>query len=318
MEQLNFTAVTTNFSNISSTLAPLQVVSRNSRHLVTGIVLSLCFVLGVPGNLAVIVFLWRNSQQLSSLSRSLMLNLAVSDLMCLITLPLWSYALLNTWIFGSVACKVLTYVVYCGIYGSLLSVTTLSIQRYLQVVWLQNRLNQVGQMGVLVPLWIMEIILAIPAPIVRDVVENDSWTYCIFIFSSDAQEIAYLLIEVLLGFIFPFSIMAFAYIRLHYKVNQTEFFNNPRMTRLVTSIIVIFFVLWIPYHIVNVLNVAAILLRNQVLLKSVMGIGSITGALTFLNSCLDPLLYAFASKNICTACGNHQYGVQNHDDDIHQ
>ncbi|XP_029902671.1 leukotriene B4 receptor 1-like [Myripristis murdjan] len=304
MEQLNFTAVTTNFSNISSTLAPLQVVSRNSRHLVTGIVLSLCFVLGVPGNLAVIVFLWRNSQQLSSLSRSLMLNLAVSDLMCLITLPLWSYALLNTWIFGSVACKVLTYVVYCGIYGSLLSVTTLSIQRYLQVVWLQNRLNQVGQMGVLVPLWIMEIILAIPAPIVRDVVENDSWTYCIFIFSSDAQEIAYLLIEVLLGFIFPFSIMAFAYIRLHYKVNQTEFFNNPRMTRLVTSIIVIFFVLWIPYHIVNVLNVAAILLRNQVLLKSVMGIGSITGALTFLNSCLDPLLYAFASKNICTACGN--------------
>ncbi|XP_029903227.1 CX3C chemokine receptor 1-like [Myripristis murdjan] len=304
MEQLNFTAVTTNFSNISSTLAPLQVISGSSKRLVPGIVLSLCFVLGVPGNLAVIVFLWRNSQQLSSLSRSLMLNLAVSDLMCLITLPLWSYALLNTWIFGSVTCKVLTYVLYCGIYGSLLSVTTLSIQRYLQVVWLQNRLNQVGQRGILVLLWIMEMILAIPAVIFRQLVKNDGWTYCQTEFSSDAQELAFLLTEVLLGFIFPFSIMAFAYIRLHYKVNQTEFFNNPRMTRLVTSITVIFFVLWIPYHIVNVTNVAAILLRNQVLLKSVMGIRKTVGALTFVNSCLDPLLYAFASKNICTACGN--------------
>ncbi|XP_029903396.1 CX3C chemokine receptor 1-like [Myripristis murdjan] len=304
MEQLNFTAVTTNFSNISSTLAPLQVISVKSAYLVSAIILSLCFVLGVPGNLAVIVFLWRNSQQLSSLSRSLMLNLAVSDLMCLITLPLWTYALLTTWIFGSVTCKVLTYVLYCGIYGSLLSVTTLSIQRYLQVVWLQNRLNQVGQRGILVLLWIMEIILAIPAVIFRQLVKNDGWTFCLTEFSSDAQELAFLLTEVLLGFVLPFSIMAFSYIRLHYKVSQTAFFNNPRMTRLVTSITVIFFVLWIPYHIINLMTVAAILLRNQALLNSTRGIGSITEALLFLNSCLDPLLYAFASKNICTACGN--------------
>ncbi|XP_071375441.1 leukotriene B4 receptor 1-like [Centroberyx affinis] len=301
MEQLNFT---TNASNISSTLDDPLSASWDSSGLFPGVVLSLCFLLGVPGNIAVIVFLGRNRQQLSSLSRSLMLNLAVSDLLGLITLPLWIYALLYSWTLGLVACKVLTYLMYCSIYGSLLTVTALSIQRYLQVIYLQMQLGQAGQMGILVLLWVVVMILSIPTLVVRQLVEGENWISCKAQYSSNAQHVTLLLTETLLGFVLPFSIVVFAYIRLHKRVNGTAFFNNPRMTRLVTSIVVTFFLLWMPYHIFNVLGVVALLLRNEVLLKFCTEHWSTVGALTFVNSCLDPLLYAFASQNTCTTCRN--------------
>ncbi|XP_038583121.1 chemokine XC receptor 1-like [Micropterus salmoides] len=138
MEQLNSTVVT---SNISSSPGYPPLESWDSRGLVPAVVLSLCFLLGVPGNIAVII-LKPNWQHLSSVSQSLMLNLAISDLLCLLTLPLWIYTYLYSWTLGQVACKLLAYLMYCSLYGSLLTVTVLSVQRYLQVVYLQKCLHQ--------------------------------------------------------------------------------------------------------------------------------------------------------------------------------
>ncbi|XP_036066562.1 uncharacterized protein LOC112157586 [Oryzias melastigma] len=103
MEQLNLTAVT---PNISSPPGLLPSPPMNSRGVLPAVVLSLCFLLGVPGNIAVII-LKPNFQQLSSMTQCLMLNLAVSDLLCLVTLPLWIYSLLYGWIFGLVASGIL-------------------------------------------------------------------------------------------------------------------------------------------------------------------------------------------------------------------
>ncbi|XP_034383822.1 C-C chemokine receptor type 1-like [Cyclopterus lumpus] len=126
MDQLNSSVVT---SNISSPGYP-PLTSWFS-DLIASVVLSFCFLLGVPGNIAVIT-LRPNWEHLSDLSQILMLNLAVSDLLCLLTLPLWIYTLLYSWTFGLVTCKLLAYLVYCSLYGSLLTVTVLSVQRYLQ------------------------------------------------------------------------------------------------------------------------------------------------------------------------------------------
>uniref|UniRef100_A0A3B3I7H9 G-protein coupled receptors family 1 profile domain-containing protein n=1 Tax=Oryzias latipes TaxID=8090 RepID=A0A3B3I7H9_ORYLA len=130
MEQLNLTAVT---SNISSSSELLPSPSMDSRGVLPAVILSLCFLLGVPGNIAVII-LKPNFQQLSSMTQSLTLNLAVSDLLCLLTLPLWIYSLLYGWIFGLMACKVLAYLMCCSVYRSLLTVVLLSFQRYMLVI----------------------------------------------------------------------------------------------------------------------------------------------------------------------------------------
>ncbi|XP_045916923.1 C-X-C chemokine receptor type 4-like isoform X1 [Micropterus dolomieu] len=295
MEQLNSTVVT---SNILSSPGYPPPNSWDSRGLVPAVMLSLCFLLGVPGNIAVII-LKPNWQHLSSVSQSLMLNLAISDLLCLLTLPVWIYTYLYSWTLGQVACKLLAYLVYCSLYGSLLTVTVLSVQRYLQVVYLQKCSHQVGRKRLLALLWLVSMILSIPALVVRHVIEDQDWTQCKSDYSSQAQHVAVLLTESLQEVV-SFSVVAFSYIRLQKKMNQAAFFNNPQTTRLVASIIVTFFVLWMPHLVINVFGVAAFSLNNKGLLMFCTNSWDIVRALVFVNSCLNPLLYAFASRNMCT------------------
>uniref|UniRef100_A0A3P9IJC7 G-protein coupled receptors family 1 profile domain-containing protein n=1 Tax=Oryzias latipes TaxID=8090 RepID=A0A3P9IJC7_ORYLA len=295
MEQLNLTAVT---SNISSELPPAP--SLDSRGVPAAVILSLCFLLGVPGNIAVII-LKPNFQQLSSMTQSLMLNLAVSDLLCLLTLPLWIYSLLYSWIFGLLACKILAYLMYCSLYGSLLTVVILSFQRYMLVVHQQfNSQKKIRLLFVL--FWLISLILSIPALVVRQEIPDKHWLRCKYQFSSQTQKLAVLLTETLVGFA-SFFIVAFSYIQLYRKVNRAAFFNNPQTSRLVTSIIIVFFVLWIPYHSMNVLRVGATALHDERLDKSLSDMGYIVVPLTFLNSCINPLLYAFTS-HICKCVNN--------------
>ncbi|KAL3052674.1 hypothetical protein OYC64_005246 [Pagothenia borchgrevinki] len=188
----------------------------------------------------------------------------------------------------------------------MLSVTLLSVQRYLQVVHLQKMFDRVGKMRLLVLLWLVTVILSIPALVIRQVIKDQHRTSCTGTHSPPSQLVAVLLPEGLVGFV-SISVVAFSYIGVQRKVNQAAFFNNPQTTRLVTSIIVTFFVLWMPYYITDVLGVAAILLKNDGLWKFCLNSWSIFGALVFVNSCLNPLLYVFALKNMCTLCGEREH-----------
>ncbi|XP_039874402.1 C-C chemokine receptor type 4-like [Simochromis diagramma] len=274
--------------------------SWNTSGLAPAVVLSICFLLGFPGNIAVII-LKPNWENMSNLCQSLMLNLAVSDLLCLVTLPIWTYYFVSGWIFGLVFCKLITYFVYCSIYGSLLTVTVLSIQRYLQVVHLERSLPQGGVNKLLVPLWLAAMILSIPALVFRQLVEQQHWTKCKNKHSSDGQRMASVLTETLVGSV-SLSVIVFSYISLYRKVNRAAFFNNPQTTRLITSIIVTFVALWVPYLAINVLSLVAISLKIEGLLKFCEDNWNTVGALTFLNSTMNPLLYAFTSIRLSTLC----------------
>ncbi|CAJ1077166.1 leukotriene B4 receptor 1-like [Xyrichtys novacula] len=297
MEQLNSTVVT---SIISSSPGHPPSCSQDFSTLVPVVVLTLCSILGIPGNIAVII-LRPNWQQMTSLSQSLMLNLAIADLLYLLTLPLWIHAFLHGWSFGLLVCKLISYLVYCSVHCCLLTVMALSLQRYLQVVhgkkWSQHR----GQKRLLALLWLAAIILSIPVLVVQQPISVQDLTQCKFVYSSLAQEVALLMVETVLGVV-SVSVVVFAYIRLKRKVDRAALFNNPQTTCLITSIAVTFFVLWMPYLIVNMLGLAAIFSKNERLMKFCTDNWNTFGALAFLNGSLDPLLYAFASRNFCTAC----------------
>lgn len=293
MDRTNITEVNSNFSS------GFHEPSWNEGGLVPAVVFSFCFLLGVPGNIAVIV-LKPNWEHLSNLSQSLMLNLTISDLICGITLPLWIYNSIFGWTFGLAACKVLAYLVYCTVYSSQLTVTALSIQRYLVVVrgW---RCHQVRKIVLPVLLWLAAVILSIHAVVTQQLKKDDQWMRCLPHYSTETEWIAVLVMENLYGLV-TFLLVAFSYICLHKKINRAAFFDNPKTTRVVISVIVSNFVLFAPFHVVNVQGVLALSLRNKNLLKFCTDTWSMAKSFIFINSSLNPLLYAFSSTKMCHFC----------------
>ncbi|CAB1321559.1 unnamed protein product [Coregonus sp. 'balchen'] len=222
-----------------------------------GVVLTLCFLIGLPGNIAVMVNLRRN-QDLS----------------------------IFTWSLGLVLCKLITYFFYCSAYTSLLTVTLLSIPALPP----GSAFPQLGQNGsgkgegaASCPVggsWVLSIPNGV---LVRDVTQDENgWVRCRYAFASDAEQVAVLLLQTLLAFAVPFSVMATAYIRLHQRVDQTAFFRSPRMTRLVNLIIGTFIILW-THHVMNVLGMAVILMKNKALRVFWEANWRIVGSLVFIN-----------------------------------
>ncbi|XP_061102899.1 leukotriene B4 receptor 1-like [Conger conger] len=278
-----------------------STVSWNTDRVAPSVIMGLCCLVGVPGNIAVIVVIVRRYRS-KNFTLKLMLNLAVSDLLSLITLPVWIYTWLYGWVFQRLTCKLIAYFLYCNLYSNLLTVTMMSVQRYLAVLYPQSwaRLRGMGERVLLVTMWGLSGVLASSMIVVRDVVlDKDKGQYsCVRTYRSDGEKVAVLFIETLLAFVIPFSILVTFYFCLHKKVKQTAFFNSQRMTRLVTSIVVTFFIFWSPFHVINVLKMSSVVLKSKSLQKFSETAWYITGALTFINSCVDPFLYAFSSRNL--------------------
>ncbi|KAA0723542.1 C-C chemokine receptor type 2 [Triplophysa tibetana] len=86
-------------------------------------------ILGIPGNLAVVVIILTRVKK-KSYTLQLILNLAVSDIICLLTIPLWINNHLNGWNLGKSACRLFVIVLYLSVVSNLLTVTLMSVQRF--------------------------------------------------------------------------------------------------------------------------------------------------------------------------------------------
>ncbi|XP_073808315.1 leukotriene B4 receptor 1-like [Danio rerio] len=260
--------------------------------LVSSTVLGLCCVLGVPGNLAVLVLLARHIKE-GSFTPKLMLSLAVSDLLSLIFLPVWIYALLNGWVFGQALCKLFSYVVYWSLYSSVLSVTLLSVQRYLQVLYPQRwaKLGQKGQKGLIFGIWTLGGTLASYALYFRNVkLKKDGLLHCYQDYTTHHEKVIFLLFENLVMFVLPLCSLLSFYFQLHRRINQSASFRRHRLTKLAIRIVVTFFIFGTPCMINNFVDMA-------VSWESDISY-NVTGALFFINSCVNPFLYAFSARTL--------------------
>ncbi|CAL9692276.1 unnamed protein product [Knipowitschia caucasica] len=301
MDQLNCTSA--NFTNSSSS-GPAASGSWVSQTVVPTVMLSVCFLVGIPGNVAVLI-LKPNWQQLSTLTQSLIVNLALSDLLCLVTLPVWIYTLLYSWTLGLVTCKMMSFLVHCSLNSSLLTVTALSVQRYMQVLHKQRSLQ--FKKRLLVLMWCMSMVLSIPALVIRQI-DNDQ--KCFPCYTSTAQQVAVLMSESFVGFT-SFFITAATYICLNRKLTEAVYFQSSWTFKLITGIIVTFFVLWMPYFIFDLVVGIAILQSTRGIHEFFQSSYNIFASVTFINSCLNPILYAFAFR----ICGNNQDKIGGNNED---
>ncbi|XP_042250261.1 proteinase-activated receptor 2-like isoform X2 [Thunnus maccoyii] len=282
-----------------------------SSHLTTiflPIIYIIVFAVGLPTNaMAIWVFLFRTKKKRPS--SIYMANLALADLLFVIWVPLKiSYHFNgNNWIYGEGLCKVLVAFFYSNMYCSIAFITCISVQRYWAVVHPlseQQRDNRIP-VAVSVTVWVVVWLITIPLYLydqqVRITNFNPKILTCHDVTRESQVKIAagYFLTMGTLGFVVPTIVCIISYILMLKALRNSM--TDAAITKkrrkavvLMITVLVMFLVCFTPSNIMLLVHYILLLGGAD---NHLYRFYITTLCLASLNSCIDPFVYYFISKN---------------------
>ncbi|XP_042353634.1 C-C chemokine receptor type 9a [Plectropomus leopardus] len=261
-------------------------------------------LVGGVGNLAVVWIYLNFRRRLKTMTDVYLLNLAVADLLFLVTLPLWAYEALHGWSFGSVLCKVNSALYKVNLFSGTLLLTCISVDRYVVIVQSAKARNSQAERRrcstlVCVGVWLLALLLAAPELAFATTAEAGSQDYCRMVFPShvgNRTKILALSLQVSMGFCLPFCVMAFCYSVIVATLLRTRNFQKHKAMRVILAVVVVFVASQLPYNGVLVMEAtqaSSLTMTDCEQIKRFNMAGHVLKSLAYTHACLNPFLYAF-------------------------
>uniref|UniRef100_A0A8C5AUQ8 Leukotriene B4 receptor 2a n=1 Tax=Gadus morhua TaxID=8049 RepID=A0A8C5AUQ8_GADMO len=286
-----------------------NIVGNGVATAIGAIILTLVFLLGVPGNLFIIWSILARARK-QSVTTLLILNLAYADGSLMALTPFFIvYLVQRTWVFGNALCKILFYLCLANMYASILLITLMSLHRVVAIVWPQRVRASVGRrvaLWALVGVWVLVMVASVPAVVFRKLKLYDAGMLtgkgrmvCDSFHQRQSEVVLQYTMELVLGFIIPYPVIVISYVCILRRIRQTKFRRRVRSEKLILAIVVTFCVFWLPYHLVNLVQVGGgePSVSGSRLDAIWQPARAITSALAFISSCANPVLYVFAGKS---------------------
>ncbi|XP_070775157.1 leukotriene B4 receptor 2b [Enoplosus armatus] len=287
-----------------------SVVSNDFSTSLGALILSLVFLLGVPGNLFIVWSIMARIRR-RSVTTLLILNLACADgFLMALTIFFIVYLAKQTWVFGNVMCKGLFYLCNSNMYASIFLITLMSVHRLVAVVFPRRVSSLVSRKivrRVIIVTWVLVMVIAIPSLVFRDVREdkderNKTRLVCAPNHTLPRHVRFQYAFETVTGFILPYTVIIISYVLILRRLRQTKFRRKVRSEKLILAIVVMFGIFWLPYHVVNMIQVAAEWYPENSRIRETLdhitqSSRAVTSALAFISSCANPVLYTFAGKS---------------------
>ncbi|NWV14696.1 CLTR1 protein, partial [Ptilonorhynchus violaceus] len=277
------------------------------RNSVYSTLYSMISIAGFAGNGVVLYVLIRTYRQRTAF-QVYMLNLALSDFLCVLTLPLRViyYVHRGHWFFGDALCRLSSYALYVNLYCSIFFMTAMSFFRCVAIVFPVRGIRLASERKAkLVCAGIWAFVTVTSAPFLRNgTYQHGNKTKC-FEPPENSQKtnvVAVLdLVALLAGFVFPFAVISVCYALIIRTLLRNSLRKNRASRRRAVWMIAIvtatFLVSFTPYHVLRTVHLHA--LRGPAcahalfLQKAVV----VTLPLAAANCCFDPLLYFFSGGN---------------------
>ncbi|XP_022093677.1 somatostatin receptor type 2-like [Acanthaster planci] len=276
--------------------------------IVMGSLYLLITVVGLAGNGTVIYVILRYAK-MKTVTNCYIMNLAMGDTLFLIFLTFLAVASLQDqgWVFGPVLCKVVFSVDGMNMFISLFCLTAMSIDRYVAVCHaMKSRAFRNLRVATAVNsgIWVLAILAAIPIIYFTQYHEETEFdpAYCFLTFPEGQMFTMsrYLLIYFfIVGFVVPLIVIIACYasimVRLrdmNKKTGKPE--KSRKVNRMVLIVVITFVVCWWPFYLFRFLSLYWKDFRGW---QGSMVITEMCMGLSYLNSCINPLLYAFLSDN---------------------
>ncbi|XP_074479499.1 leukotriene B4 receptor 2a isoform X2 [Sebastes fasciatus] len=291
----------------NSTTSPVSnndsVVGSTVSTAIGATILSLVFLLGFPGNLFIIWSVLARARK-HSVTTLLILNLAVADGSLMALTPFFIlYLVWKKWVFGNVMCKIIFYLCLANMYASIYLIMLMSVYRMVAVLWPRRVTLFTGRkavLRVLAVVWVLVMVASVPAMIFRKVAEKNNTCEAFHVEGKYEAVLQYTL-ELVLGFLIPYSVILISYICILRRLRQTKFRRRIRSEKLILAIVLTFCLFWLPYHLINMVQVTWDLYPKGPIKTKLNLIWhnsrAVTSAIAFISSCANPVLYFFAGKS---------------------
>lgn len=272
------------------------------------------FVIGMVGNSMVVAVIYRY-MKLKTVANVFVLNLAVSDLTFLVTLPMWATftALGYHWPFGSFLCKASAGLAIFNLYTSIFFLTALSVDRYLAIVHpmgSRRRRTLVYARITCVLVWVFAFVLSMPTVLSRDVymVKDHPSTLC-GIWQSNKQIhllVSLSILKSVLGFFVPFLIIitcdcliGCTLLKAKGLLRKSARSREDETLRMLAAAVLAFFICWAPHQLFHFMELLAMLgvVKDCYVLDVIDTAMPFSICLAYFNSCVNPILYGFVGHN---------------------
>ncbi|XP_048402889.2 leukotriene B4 receptor 1-like [Stegostoma tigrinum] len=269
------------------------------------VIFTLIFLIGMLGNVLVIWIILCNMKQRFP-TVILLLNLAIADFSVLITLPFWIYSFADKWVFGASFCVSLLYLVHSTMFASVFFIVAMSVERLVAVLYpftAQNYWRRGTVSKVITVVWSTSFLLAVPVFAEHRAAQAET-PYCSQLQRSYQQQKGLLLLETLVGFAIPFLTLSVCNALVAKRIDRMTFEGKRKSVNVTVRVTIAFAVCWLPYHIRNLLIISSTLSKrsspetSKILLHICEKLENLVGALAVTNSCINPILYAFAARRI--------------------
>lgn len=295
-----------NMSNqLFSNTTNASIMSNSSGAVAGAAILGLVFLLGVPGNIFIVWSILARARQ-RSITTLLILNLAFADGFLMLLTPFFIvYLYKRSWIFGLALCKILFYLCCTNMYASIFLIMLMSLHRLVAIVWpkrvgaLSNRRTI---LRLLIVLWILALGLSVPPLFFRIESDPEGQKVCHCKHSKPQYVVLQYCMETVLSFLLPYGVIISSYVCILRKIRKTRFRRRIRSEKLILVIVVSFGLFWLPYHVINMVQVTAALYPKdsptKVRLDKIWtSFRALTSTVAFVSSCINPVLYTFAGKS---------------------
>ncbi|XP_072315872.1 growth hormone secretagogue receptor a [Eucyclogobius newberryi] len=281
----------------------------------TTVACSLLFLVGVAGNVMTILVVGKY-RDMRTTTNLYLCSMAVSDLVILLCMPLdlyrmWRY---RPWRFGDALCKLFHFVSELCTYSTILSITALSVERYLAICFPLRAKALVTKRRVralLFALWTVAMMSAGPVFVVVGV-ERDNRSVLELEDTRECKMTQYAMESGLMGammwlssafFVMPVFCLTVLYSLIGRKLWQRHREtcmssrvshrerSNRQTVKMLVVVVFAFVLCWLPFHVGRYLQFRSQYAQSQLLLILSSYCNLVSVVLFYLSAAINPILY---------------------------
>ncbi|XP_041673479.1 suppressor of SWI4 1 homolog [Cheilinus undulatus] len=274
------------------------------------------FIVALAGNLFALWLLVVRERKNWHTGVVLSCNLAISDLLYVLTLPLLIvyYSLEKHWLFGDSVCKIERFLFNCNLYASIFFIMAISVNRCVALVWPFFTRSHVGPAhakAVSIIIWILVGVISFPVLKFSSVCPNEynnsslCVSFCNHTQGDESPHVTYRLFLAVFGCLVPFLVTFTSYcvvIWVVWKNVNITTLEKRKVALLVSSVLVLYAVSFGPYHVFQIYHLHLKIKNPNNSNCWVYDMYQVSKGLATLNMCIHPILYMALFDSIRVAC----------------